>query len=285
MIGKKLRINDYKLTYGQGTAYINIYGVFRDSTNGNKYAIYSYEGNNSLFYGTFFKRNKEAVIMISKSNSEESIKIFVDLLLSEKMDDRFEIISLEDIDTVQIIEEYKYKEKVDINKLYDLTIPKPIIEEEIDISNKKKSISIAGIFFGLFIVVILLFFFFNPEVIVGKNTLYECSKSYFHKTLPASVNEVISLTFDSKNKVIDINSITDYVFNDIEYYVEFREKGYFYQHTGEADTYKFIDENYTYRVFSEIDTFNNFFLPTKEDELLSYYKNDNYICKVVEINE
>ena len=82
MIGKKLRINDYKLTYGQGTAYINIYGVFRDSTNGNKYAIYSYEGNNSLFYGTFFKRNKEAVIMISKSNSEESIKTFVDLLLN-----------------------------------------------------------------------------------------------------------------------------------------------------------------------------------------------------------
>ena len=68
MIGKKLRVNDYKLTYGQETLYINMYGAFKNKKSGNKYAIYSYENKNKLNYGSFFQRGKEAVIMTSKEN-------------------------------------------------------------------------------------------------------------------------------------------------------------------------------------------------------------------------
>ena len=46
-----------------------------------------------------------------------------------------------------------------------------------------------------------------------------------------------------------------------------------------GDTYKFIDDTYTYRVFSKIDTSNDYFMPTKLDELISYYKDNNYSCK------
>ena len=53
----------------------------------------------------------------------------------------------------------------------------------------------------------------------------------------------------------------------------------------EGDTYKFIDENYTYRLFSSVDVTVDFFLPTDESELISYYKEDNYICKAVEVDE
>ena len=73
MIGKKIKIKDYKFTYGQDTVYINIYGAFKDIKNGNKYVIYSYENNNKLFYGTYFEQNKEAVIMTSKDNPKEKV--------------------------------------------------------------------------------------------------------------------------------------------------------------------------------------------------------------------
>ena len=38
MIGKKIKVNDYKFTYGQGTTYINVYAVFKYIKNGNTIA-------------------------------------------------------------------------------------------------------------------------------------------------------------------------------------------------------------------------------------------------------
>ena len=61
MNGKTLRLNDFKLTYGQETTYINMYAAFKNKKSGNKYAIYSYENKNKLNYGTFHQRDKEAV--------------------------------------------------------------------------------------------------------------------------------------------------------------------------------------------------------------------------------
>ena len=284
MIGKKIKLNDYKFTYGQETIILNVFGAFKNIKSGNKYVIYSYD-NKKIFYGSFFKRNKEAVIMTSKENSKEIIKEFIDILLGEKENDGFEIISLEEIETVQVIDESEFDHKVDVNKLYDLTIPKPVVQENLDDSKKNKPISIAMIFFGLFVIVVIAFFFVNPEVITGKNKYYICTKTYLHSSLPVYVNEELSLTFNGKGNINSISVTEDYVFNNTNYYKEFKDKSYFYQYMEEGDTYKFIDENYTYRLFSSIDTTTDFFLPTEELELISHYKENNYTCKVVEIDE
>lgn len=286
MIGKKIKVNDYKFTYGQETVHINVYGAFKNTKSGNKYAIYSYENNNNkLFYGSFFQRGKEAVIMTSKENPKEIVKEFVDSILNETKNEKFEIISLEDISTVQIIDEHQVDYQVDIPKLYDLTIPKPIVKEEKEPTKKKKSFSIAWFFFIVFLLVVIAFFIFNPEVIMGKNKVYSCTKSYIHKTLPSSVTEEISLTFNGKGLIEDIEITTDYSFNDTKYYNEFKDKSYFYQYMEEGDTYKFIDEDYTYRLFSKIDTTEEYFLPTEETELVSYYQDKDYTCKRVEVDE
>ena len=286
MIGKKIKLNDYKFTYGQETIILNVYGAFKNTKSGNKYVIYSYENNNKkIFYGSFFKRNNEAVIMTSKENPKEIIKEIIDSLLEEKPNDNYEIISLEEISTAQIIDEWTVDFQVDIDKLYDLTIPKPIITEEPEEPKKKKPFSIAIFFFGLFVIVVIVFFFANPEIITGKNKYYTCTKTYLHTNLPASVNEEISLTFNGKGNITNIEVTEDYVFSNTSYYKEFKEKGYFYQYMEEGDTYKFIDENYTYRLFSSVDVTVDFFLPTDESELISYYKEDNYICKAVEVDE
>lgn len=284
MTGKKIKVNDYKFTYGQETVYLNVYGAFKNQKSGNKYTVYSYDNSGKIFYGSFFQRNKEAIIMTSKENPKEIIKEFIDILLGEKENKKFELISLDGIETVQIIDEYEIDFEVNINKLYDLTIPKPVIEKPV-VPQKKKHLSIASIFFTLFILVVIAFFFINPEVILGKNKEYSCTKTYFHDKLPASVNEEISLTFNGKGEIINIDVIADYVFNDTEYYKEFRDKSYFYQYIEEGNTYKFIDNAYTYRLFSQINVAEDFFLPIEESELVSYYRENNYNCKAVETDE
>lgn len=286
MIGKKIKLNDYKFTYGQETIYLNIYGAFKNTKTGNKYAIYSYDNNkNKVFYGSFFKRNKEAVIMVSKTNPKDVIKEFINSILEASKDEKFEIISLDDIESAEIIDEHTVDFDIDIKKLHDLTIPKPIVKEEKIEPKKKKSVSIAGIFFGLFIIVVIAFFFVNPEVIMGKNREYSCTKTYFHTSLPATLNEEIHLTFSGKGIITNIDVTTDYVFRDTDYYNEFKEKSYFYQYIEEGDTYKFIDQEITYRLFSKINTKEEYFLPTEEAELLSHYNQKKYVCKAVEVNE
>ena len=56
MIGKVLKVNDYKFEYGKETTYINAFGGFKYKKNGNKYIVYSYD-NNKLFYGSLFIKN------------------------------------------------------------------------------------------------------------------------------------------------------------------------------------------------------------------------------------
>lgn len=286
MIGKKVRVNDYKLTYGEETIYIYLYGVFKNKI-GNKYAIYSYSNKSSkLFYGTYFEKNNEAVIMASKENPKELVKQFAESLLEDNYKDKFEIISLEKIASAEIIDEYQADFSVDLNKLKDLTIPKPVVKTEEEEKKEKKPVSLAVLFFIVFIIVVIAFFFVNPEIIIGKDKVYSCTKNYLHKKLPASVSEEISLTFTGKGNIISIDLIADYKFNNTDYYMEFRDKGYFYQYMEENDTYKFIDEKYTYRLFSNIDVESEeYFMPTDEQELVSNFEEKGYTCKRVETNE
>lgn len=280
MIGKQIRLNDYKFTYGRETIYLNVYGAFKNKKNGNKYVIYSYD-NSKLYFGSLFIRNKEIIVMIPKEDESEIVKKFTYSMLDNKLSDDFEVISLDDIDSIQIIDETLCDFNVDMSKLYDITIPKPKVEKEEIKPNKK--ISIASIFFVLLFVVIILFFFVNPEVIFGKNKEYSCTKSYLHDELPASVNEEVVLVFNGKDNINSIDVKTDYVFSDAQYYKDFKDKSYFYNYFKEGDTYKFEDTTYTYRLFSKIDTNEDYFMPSKLDDLVSYYRNNGYECKLVEV--
>ena len=279
MIGKTIKISDYKFTYGQETVFINVFGVFKDLKSGNRYIIYSYD-NKKLYYGSFFIRDNAGTVMISKDTNTDIIKGFIDDILSQKKNDKYEIVNLDKIESIQIIDEQVYESSVDINRLDELTIPKNITSEE-EVQPKKK---VPFFMFGimLLLVVLGLFFFINPEVIKGKNIIYTCNKTSNHKELPASMKEERIVTFNSKGKVISMDINTDYVFSDIEYYNDFKNKGIFYKYMKTTDTYKFDDVNYTYRVFSSIDVENNYFLPSEEEELITYFNNDGYNCKIKE---
>ena len=154
-----------------------------------------------------------------------------------------------------------------------------VVKEEVV---PKKKVNFTIVFLLVFILVVAMFFFFNPEVINGKNVYYTCSKSYDHEKLPASVIENVELEFNGHGTIIDIKVKSDYIFNDVNYYKEFRDKSYFYQYFSDGDTYKFDDNTYTYKLFSSINTKEDFFLPTNKDGLIKHYQDDNYTCKVVD---
>lgn len=278
MMGKIIRVSDYKFAYGEETIYINVFGVIKDNKSGNKYIIYSYD-NKKLYYGSFFIRDNSGTIMISKDTKVDIINTFIEDILSENRSAEYEIINIDNIDSVQVIDESVYDTSIDIEKLCELTIPKKAVEEEI-VPKKKTPLFVYGIM--LLLILVGAFLFINPEVINGKNALYSCVKTYNHKVLPANIKEERTIIFNGKGKVIGTDISTDYIFTDVNYYSEFKNKSYFYKYMNEADTYKFDDINYTYRVFSKIDVNDDYFLPDTKDELINYYKNNEYNCKIKE---
>lgn len=281
MMGKVIKVNDYKFVYGQETIYLNVYAAFKSKMNGNKYVVYSYD-KQKLYYGTAFLKNDELVVMNSRNDISDIIKDFVTLLFNNNYNEKYEIVSLNNINSVQIIDESVCNFDIDIMKLDDYTMPKVEVVNKIEKARKKKRVSFVSVCIVLLFIVLISFFFVNPEVIMGKNREYMCSRNYLHNELPASVNENLMLTFNSKGSILNIDVKSDYVFSDTNYYKEFRDKSYFYNYFNEGDTYKFDDYNYTYRLFSKIDTEEDYFLPIVEEELISYYKDNNYECKMIE---
>ena len=58
MNGKVIKLNDYKFNFGQETIFLNVFAVFKNIKNGNKYIIYSYD-NKKLYCGSAFIKNNE----------------------------------------------------------------------------------------------------------------------------------------------------------------------------------------------------------------------------------
>ena len=185
--GKRIKLDDYTFTFGEQDVYLNVYGAFKYKKSGNKYVVYSYD-NGKLCYGSLFIRENKIVVMTSeKEVNDEIIEKYVNNILEEKESKDFENISIKDVGEIQIIDEKEIKMNVDLNKLGDLTIPKPKVKEEIDTKPKKK-VSLA--YFGIFILLIFIgtFLFINPEIVKGKKTNYECSNKWTTRTMGTTDN-------------------------------------------------------------------------------------------------
>lgn len=281
MIGKRIKVNDFKFKYGEETIYINVHGAFKYKKSGNKYVVYSYN-NNKLCYGSLFIRDNELVIMLSKNDKEDIILNFIDDVLNENISNDYEIISLDKINSAQIIDEGTITKDYDTNKLYNLTMPKEEIKKENVNVKKKKSLSISSIFFMLFILVLGAFFFFNPEVIIGEDISYICTKEYASKELSATIKEETNFIFSGRGKIKSATLSTNYIFNNNNTYTEFKNEGLFYKYMEEGDTYKFIDDSSTFRIISKIDNLSEYFSFDTEDNLIKFYENNKYDCKIIE---
>ena len=77
MNGKVIKLNDYNFNFGQETIFLNVFAVFKNIKNGNKYIIYSYD-NKKLYCGSAFVKNNEIIVMISKGENDDDIKKFME---------------------------------------------------------------------------------------------------------------------------------------------------------------------------------------------------------------
>ena len=116
MNGKVIKLNDYKFNFGQETIFLNVFAVFKSIKNGNKYIIYSYD-NKKLYCGSAFVKNNEIIVMISKGENDDDIKKFVKELIDNNYQEEYEIISLDKVNSIQVIDEAICDIDVDINKL------------------------------------------------------------------------------------------------------------------------------------------------------------------------
>lgn len=279
MFGKKIRVNDYKFTYGSDIVYINVYAVFRVKKSNEKFIIYSYD-DKKLFYGSLYINGNMGTVMASDKDNTMIVDTILLNIFDNKSDDKYEILDISKIDSIQIIEEKVYEKNIDINRLYDITMPKEKIEEE-NISSKKNNNYWVFIILIILIIGVIIFISISKFISLKKE-IYVCEKKYEHNSLPADVIDKIDITFDYKNKLIDIDNSTSYVFTDTNYYYEFKDNSYFYKYIDNADTYKFDDSNYTYRVFKNIDVNDDKFLSRDKDSLVSYYENKGYTCNLKE---
>lgn len=51
----------------------------------------------------------------------------------------------------------------------------------------------------------------------------------------------------------------------------------------EGDTYKFVDSDNIFRVISRVDNLEEYFSFDEEDDLIQFYENNKYECKMVEV--
>lgn len=281
MIGKIIKVNDFKFVYGQDTMYITAFGAFKNSKNGEKYIVYSYDGK-KIYYGSFFIKEKVGTIMMSKNSKKDDVKNFIDSLLSGKSNKEIEIINLDVVDSVQIIDEILFDLDVDVNKLIDITIPKSSdnsSSSNVVVTNKSRIFTLVII---LILLILGIVFMIVTKYISDNTEEYICNKDYLSQEVPANVIDEVLLSFNYRNNLTSMVKRISYIFDDNKYYMEFKNKSYFYKYIDDADSYKFIDEEKTYRLFDNVDVENDFFLPKDKHDLLNYYRSDGYTCSLEE---
>ena len=275
MIGRRILINDYKFAYEKAAGYLNVYAAFMLSKK-QCYIIYSYD-NKKIYYGNLYVKNRIGTIMITQE-ADDIIKEFIDNLVNNKVNNNYQVIDLNYIDSIQIIDEKLCDFSVDINKVYNITMPKEVDKRTID---NKKNKSIIPVIIVLFLFAgIGIYLYINKNSLIGDNE-YICEKTYKHEELPADVNEEINISFVNGN-LSKVKVILEHVFTDTNYYKEFKDSNMFYKYMEKGYTYKFDDDAYIYRTFNEINIDKNFSLPKKENKLISYYISNDYKCNLKE---
>ena len=279
MIGKVINVGEFELKFGNKQRQINAYACFKEKKYNTTIIVFSFVGDNNIYYGNAHVKNNKIVIMKLNQDKSELINTFIDNLLNNSIND-YKIIKLDTIETVEIIS-YNNLE-IDNNKiksLDDKTIPKPEIKnEEEKVSNHKLVIFIV---LGLILLGVGSYIFVNRENIFNNKKDYECVTSYDHDELDVKVTEIRSINF--VNKKINIMDIeVDYLFNNRSDYLSFkRNKKEFNYSLYKDGSYKYLDEEDTLKMFYTNYKDNNL-KNNKLDNVIKDLESKGYKCNLIE---
>lgn len=289
MNGKELKVVEYNLTFGKNARVVNVFGCFRYKENNNLYIIYADVNTkyNIIYYGSSHVKNDSILSMqCNNKKDEEIIKEYIFKVTNKESLDNFEIIPLEKIEGVEIISSNKLEIKKEVlDSLTELTIPKKELpKEEVKEKTKKKKSNKLLLFLIIIIIigsgVYLYFSKMTKEEKVAKSIV--CTKDYKHDELAASVTEEQTFNFNNSDSLESIDISKLYTFNTEDDYLDFINKGLYYKYMPESDTEGGWDKDdtaYTFKVITKERVDTSYNKPTNYEEVLSYYKTENYSCE------
>ena len=295
MNGKELKVTELELKFGGQPRLVNVFGLFRYKPNNGLYVIYADVGTtyNYVCYGT--AHNKDDSVLCMASNKEEDaevIKEYIFKITNGEELDNFEIISLDNIEEIEIIGSKNFEIKRDVLlSLIEKTIPKKVNPEGEDNSGndkkKKKSPLVTIVFFLLFLTIgASAYFYFVPENGGGSAAkIIYCTKQYNHDELDnVLVEEEKTFRFDNYDKLEKLDVTMRYKFNNDSVYLDFINKSLYFNYmiTDSDDTkgsYKIDDENNTFITYAKTDIDESYGNPVEYEEILSVSKKDNYTCE------
>jgi len=291
MNGKLLKVKQNNLEFGGHDRYVNILGCFKYKTTSNVYIVYSDTDTkyNIIYYGSGHIRQGVALCMACREKSEEEIiKEYIFKITQKESIDNFEVLSLEELEEIEIIDSGKIEVKPEIlTELIKIVMPKPEIKEkqkdQSKQKTKKKRTPLKGIIIGLLIVGLLFGGYQVIQNLSSKDNIQKsitCSTSYLQEDLNATIEETNKYNFDANDKLKSINTTSVYKFNEKDYQ-NFILKGIYYKYmpsSNEEGSWNKNDEEYTFQVTTKkkIDTSYN--EPTNYEEVLSYYKTKGHVC-------
>lgn len=279
MIGKVISVSEFELKFGNKQRQINAYACFKEKNYNTTIMVFSFVGDNNVYYGNAHVKKEKTVIMKLNQDKSELVNTFIINLLKDNLND-YEITKLDDIEMVEIISYNNLEiDNKKLKELDDKTIPKPeIIEEKEKVSNYKLVIFIVLtlIFLG-----IASYLFVNKEKIFYSNKKYECIKNYTHDELDVEVTEVRTINFiNNKINVMDIE--VDYLFNNNDEYFKYKKNKKEFNYSLYKDgTYKYSDGEKTLKMF--YDNYKDENLQSdKVKEIINVYENKGYKCNLIE---
>ena len=288
MNGKTLKVVEYNLSFGSNDRMIHVFGVFRYKSNNNLYIVYS-DVNiqyNIIYYGSSYVKENSILSMECKDRQEEEIiKEYLFKVTSKESLDNFEMISLDNIEGIEIISSNKLEVKPEVlYQMIDLTIPKPKVAEEVVQSTPKKKSSKKFLVFLIFLILIggggyVYFSTLTPKDTTGKEIV--CIKEYSHAELSATVTEENTYHFNYQDNLQSVDTVMSYQFFGQEEYQDFIQTGTLYRYMPESDVdggWSKDDAMYLFKVMAKVKVDSSYDEPVQYEDALSYYKNAGYTC-------
>lgn len=292
MNGKELKVVENEFKFGAKTRIVNVFGVFKYKPNGGLYVIYvDVDTKNSyVCYGSAHVKNGSILCMHSnKQEDTEAVKEYIFKVINEEKLDDFEIISLNDVNEIEIIGSKNFEIKNDVlEKLIEKTIPQKEKTLEQKEETKKKSSPISTILFILILALIGggVYYYYDDIISASKvSKVIYCTKQYPHEEVTsATVEETKRFKFGNDDRLTNLEETTKFVFSTEDAYLDFINKSLYLKYMpdeSEDTKSKFNQDNDKRTVTFEANTIvdESYIDPVEYEEVLSNNTTENYTCE------
>ena len=289
MNGKVLKVIEYNLTFGNTARMVNVFSCFKYKPNNNLYLLYADVDTkyNIIYYGSSHIKNTTILSMECRDKQdEEIIKEYIFKTTNHKSLDDFNIISLEEVEGVEIISSNKLEVKPEVlQALTEATIPKK--EEPVTPAPTKKNTKKKGLPYFMWLILLVLiigvgyFYLSSQQPPEGIAKTITCQKTYDHDTLNASLEEESTYNFNHQDTLQSIYTTTNYHFYTEEDYQNFITKGTYYRYMPDAAPdggWDKDDTTNTFKIMIKETVKTGYDKPTDYEGVLASNKKEGYTC-------